>query len=198
MSEIDPVTNEPIVLQVRRRPPQSIGEIKDSWQSSSWLDWRSYGPLKPGWAFRPGVPIRSMAVAMVLAPVLAVLSSRAKEPFPIPLFLGYLVVIGVCIGLEHSNTRDYVTPTRLVRQSGILGRKRKEVPLGAIERVEFDYSGLWPSGEQWNMGDLRIFRSGEIITIANVPNPEAAAQTILDLKSKAVLETAGPFEGSLR
>jgi hypothetical protein len=192
MSEIDPVTREPIVLLLRRPSPRSLRDVTKSWPSGGWLDWRIWGPLKPAWALRPGVPARSMVVALALIPVALAVSSRAGEPFSIPVSVGYIALVAVCIGLEGSNTRDYVTPTRLVRRYGIFGRGRREIPLGAIERVEFDYSGLWPSGERLNMGDLRISLPHEIITIANVPDPEAAAQTILDLKGKAPAASETP------
>lgn len=182
--EHDPVTNEPILFDVRFDPARSWPELKKSWASVDWRNWRGYvGPLKPGWALRPGVPARSMVVAALLGIPYVFLASRLDQSFLIPLFLAWLSIVGLCIGLEFSNTRDYLTATRLVRRYGILGRARREVPLAAIERVEVDYSGLWPSGEALGMGDLRIFCPGEVITIAGVREPEAAAQAILNVKA---------------
>jgi hypothetical protein len=43
-------------------------------------------------------------------------------------------------------------------------------------------------------GDLLTSLPHEVITIANVPDPEAAAQTILDLKSKGVVGGESPAE----
>jgi len=181
--EHDPVTTEPILFEVRFNPARSWPDVKKRWTSIDRRDWRGYvGPLKPGWGIRPGVPLRSMVVIVPLTIAWIALGSRLDQPFSIPLFLAWLAVVGLCIGLEFSNTRDYLTATRLVRRYGILGRGRREVPLASIERVEFDYSGLWPSGEAMKMGDLRIFCPGEVITIANVPEPATAAQAILNVR----------------
>jgi hypothetical protein len=44
------------------------------------------------------------------------------------------------------------------------------------------------------LGDLRISLPHAVITIANVPDPEAAAQTILDLESKALVGGESPAD----
>lgn len=182
--EHDPVTNEPILFEVRCYSARSRLELKKRWASVDRRDWRGYvGPLKPGWAVRPGMPVRSMMVAVLLTIAYGIFLIRSDQELSIPLLLAAFTVVALCSGLELSNTRDYLTPTRLVRCYGILGRGRREVPLAAIERVEFDYSGLWPSGEAWKVGDLRIFCPGEVITIAGVPEPEAASQAILNVKN---------------
>jgi PH (Pleckstrin Homology) domain-containing protein len=180
----DPDTNEPIVFELRYSFGRSGADLRKRITSVDWRDFRAYvGPLRPGWALRPGIPSRSLAVAFALAFVAIPLMSFRDSGLDIPVFLAWLTIFGLCMGLEGSNTRDYLTPTRLVQRYGILGRGRKEVPLSSIERVEFDYSGLWPAGEAQRLGDLRIFCPGETITIAGVPDPEAAAQAILNVKN---------------
>ena len=100
--EYDPVTNEPIVFEVQFDPGRSWPDLKKRWASTDWRDFRAnVGPLRPFWALRPGVPLRSLALTLPLALVWALATPRLKDyELEIPLFVAWLAVFGICLDLR--------------------------------------------------------------------------------------------------
>jgi len=94
-------------------------------------------------------------------------------------------VLGI---LEAWHRRDYLTSTRLVRQSGVLGRRRQELPLAQIERVEFSYPRF---GRFFNAGDVEVVGPGQAMQFFGVHDPEALADTILRARQALLATTAG-------
>jgi hypothetical protein len=187
---LDPQTHEPILADFSDRPA-SWGSFAERWRRSKSLSWRAQmGPLKPLWATRPGTPIRAFAIGIATGFLFAWISLDVEDPRKLTLlFLGWLAVAVLLAALEVSNTRAYLTPTRLVWRYGITGRGRRELPLTDVHRVEVDYSGLWPAGEELDLGDLVVHGRGRRVVIANVRDPEQAARRIMEART-AVVERA--------
>jgi hypothetical protein len=144
------------------------------------------GPLKPLWATRPGTPIRGLAIGIVTGLLCAWLSLDIEDPRQLTLlFLGWLIGAVFVSMLEISNARTYLTPTRLVWRYGITGRGRRELLLTDVHRVEVDYSGLWPGGEELGLGDLVVHGLRQRVAIAYVQDPEQAARRIMETKAAA-------------
>jgi len=184
---LDPRTHEPILADFSGRSA-SWGSFADRWRRARSLSWRAQmGPLKPLWATRPGTPIRGLAIGMAGAFVCAWLSLDIEDPQHLTLlFLAWLTATVTLIMLEISMTRTYLTPTRVVWRYGITGRGRRELLLAEVQRVEVDYSGLWPSGEELGLGDLVVVGHRRRETIAYVRDPEQAARRIMEAKAAAV------------
>jgi hypothetical protein len=176
--DYDPRTGEPILFELehRRRTPGGT-----RWRS--WLDWRSFGPLRPLWHLGPGFPLLAFGVNLLLGLATIPVLLKTEDPRArSQIFLLWLVVTTVLTLIQRSRARDYVTPTRLVRRHGLFGTARREILLSTIERVEFDYSPYWPAGESWDVGDVRVFSPGDVTTIAWVFEPDVAAKAILEAK----------------
>lgn len=173
----DARTGEPILFELEHRQGGGL-----RWRSL--LDWRSsFGPMRPLSAYGPGMPLRGLAVSLLLGLATIPLLLKTEDPRAESLiFLVWLIVSAALMGVEWRRRRDYVTPTRLVHRYGLLGLARREILLSTIERVEFDSSPYWPAGESWNVGDVRVFSPGDVTTIAWVFQPDSAAKAILDAK----------------
>jgi hypothetical protein len=123
-------------------------------------------------------PWRSILIAVVVV----VVSSMSGSD----LLLGWGLIASLGLGgLELWHRQDILTTTRLVRQYGIFGRRRKELLLRDIQRVEFSYPRF---GKYFHAGDVDVVGIGRAFTFVGVHEPEALAQAILDAR-QAVLET---------
>ena len=96
---------------------------------------------------------------------------------------GGLIGATVLGALELWHRRDFLTSTRVVRQYGVLGRRRREVKLEDIERVEYSYPRF---GRTFNAGDVEVTAVGGGFTFVGVPEPEVLAQRILDARQRLV------------
>ncbi len=178
--ETDPKTSEPILFELKHRvDPREEGLSLST--RSAWLDWGFTRRASWVWDSMPMSVAGLFLLLLLLFPT--VMARELDNPATVVLALvGFLAVFFVLVELSDRHRREYLTPTRLVRRYGLLGRGRTEIPLAAIERVEVDYSRYRPSGEQWKLGDLHVFTRGYSTWIDHVFEPETAAQAFLDAK----------------
>lgn len=97
--------------------------------------------------------------------------------------LAGLPVLCVLVLVEMWNRRDFVTPRRLVGQSGLLGRRRVEMTLEEIDRVEF---AVYPSFPEriLDIGEVTLLGDRRALTFSGIKNPGEVAQYVLDLKQR--------------
>ena len=126
------------------------------------------------------IPWRGMALGVALlcatAVVLPPLISNTEV-----LWTLWFILVAVPISLEWVNTRDFLTKTALVRQSGILGRKRLVVPLAEIDRVEFSFPRF---GQSRDVGDIHVHYGVHFLVLQGIAHPARKAQQILDTKGR--------------
>lgn len=95
--------------------------------------------------------------------------------------LGVVLILAVMLGaLELMHRRDLLTTRRLVRQYGLLGRRRLELDLVQILRVGYSYPRF---GKFFGAGDVDVVGVGRAFTFVGVRNPEGLARAILDAKA---------------
>jgi membrane protein YdbS with pleckstrin-like domain len=140
----------------------------------------------------PGFPIRGVVLGFLLAILTVVASIQIDNPHLLRAsYVLAMVVMIVPMVIEKAHWRDYVTPTRLVHQYGLLGLARKEILPTAIERVEVSTAAYWPAAESWDVADLRIHTPGEVTTIAFVFEPESVVQALTEIKAGIYPESSG-------
>ena len=91
-----------------------------------------------------------------------------------------VLLLAIPPAIELWNRRDYLTPTALGRQSGVLGRRCRVVPLAAIESVQVSYQRF---GRYFNVGDVIVSIQGGQERLAGIKAPEEAARYILHVKA---------------
>ena len=101
----------------------------------------------------------------------------------------WFLLLAIPIILEWVNTRDFLTRTALIRQSGLLGGKRLVVPLGQIDRVEFSFPRF---GQSRDVGDIHVHYGVHFFILQGIAHPARKAQQILDAKGRLL---ATPAEG---
>jgi membrane protein YdbS with pleckstrin-like domain len=141
----------------------------------------------------PGFPIHGVVLGFFLAILTVVASIQIDDPLLLRVsYVLAIVVMIVPMVIETAHWRDYVTPTRLVHQYGLLGRARKEILLTAIERVEVSTAAAyWPAAEFWDVADLRIHTPGDVTSIAFVFEPESLVQALTEIKAGIYPESSG-------
>ncbi|MBI4917070.1 MAG: hypothetical protein HY825_14605 [Acidobacteria bacterium] len=81
--------------------------------------------------------------------------------------------------LHWVNTLDYLTPTRLVQQRGILGMKRSVLLLPDVDRVEYSFPRF---GQGADIGDVHVSSLKVPMNFRGIMHPAQVAQAILDAK----------------
>ena len=118
--------------------------------------------------------------AALLVVLILVLRMTSAPDWLVP---ASVLVLAVPPVLELKNRRDFLTKDAFVRQSGLLGRKRLEIPLRTIERVEIEAPRF---GHLVNVGDVEIYSPGRLTRISGVASPDESAKAILDFRENAL------------
>jgi hypothetical protein len=176
--KVDRKTGEPILIEFLRTPIS--------------------GSVQMGILFET-FPWRSLALGLLLLYSLMGLFGPEGGLVGLPVLCALVLV-------EMWNRRDFATPLRIVRQSGILGRTRVEIPLEEVERVEFKVYSQFPE-KQLDIGEVTILGNRRLFIYTGIRAPEATAQHILDLKNRNEIRKeiaageqtgeAGPLLGSV-
>jgi hypothetical protein len=153
--KMDRKTGEPILIEFLRTPIS--------------------GSVQMGILFET-FPWRSLALGLLLLYSLMGLFGPEGGLVGLPVLCALVLV-------EMWNRRDFATPLRIVRQSGILGRTRVEIPLEEVERVEFKVYSQFPE-KQLDIGEVTILGNRRLFIYTGIRTPEATAQHILDLKNR--------------
>jgi hypothetical protein len=161
--KVDPRTGEPVIWEIR--PSSAV--------YANVLDLS--GAARAG-AFGQRAPWRALCVGII--GLVGVLVLGGTERHGVAVLVAALIV-GT---FESVGRRDFVTSSRVVRQSGILGSTREEIPVEQIERVEVSYPRF---GERFGSGDVEVKASYMGLTFIGVADPEGLAKAILDAKAAA-------------
>jgi hypothetical protein len=123
------------------------------------------------------------ALLFVIIGGIAVTISDAPDPAA-----AVVVILGGILGaLELWHRRDFLTSERIVRQSGLLGRKQRTIDLADITRVEFSYPRF---GTRFNAGDVEVQTTDSGVTFFGVSSPEELAEAILDARQALLSQRA--------
>ena len=121
-------------------------------------------------------PWRSFLITVVL---LLGLSWVVPGEIPALLAAGVMMVVAL---REWTNHRVFVTASEIVRQWGLLRRRRIAIPLQSVERIEVSYP-RW--GKTWDVGDISVAAGPLSFTFIGVRSPERIAERILEIKAQA-------------
>ena len=110
--------------------------------------------------------------------------ARTGEPL---LGVGGLALAAILVGIQLLTRRDVLTPSHIVQQRGLLGRRHVKTPLQAIIHVDFYYPA-WHRA--WSIGHIQVMTDGGEIRLAAVVNAGAGAQRILAAKARLVPKEA--------
>jgi hypothetical protein len=123
------------------------------------------------------------SLVLVLGTVLPALYVGAPE------WLIALLLVGgaASLALEVFHRRIFLTPTRLVRQSGILGHRQRELHLRDVEEVAVAYPR---GGRAHRFGDVHVRGVGWGTSLVAVKSPVEVAQAILDGRKRLLEEAA--------
>jgi membrane protein implicated in regulation of membrane protease activity len=156
------VTGEPILLEVRTAP-------EAYW---AFLD---PGPWTRVLGFSYWAPWRALALG-----ALGVVAGMAVHS---DLLLGISLAGALALAIsEVLHRRDFITTTRIVRQSGLFGNRRTELPVASVERVQVSYPKVaW----RFRAGDVEVSGVGQGLTLVGVADPEAVAEAIINARDSA-------------
>jgi hypothetical protein len=162
----DRKTGEPVVLELRSG--------NAAWAHT--LDWT-------GWGFAGAaseyLPWRSLGITLVATWLAATVLPQSA----------YVVVATVgaaasCV--EWWRRRDYLTTSRLVRQSGLLGLRRQEFPLEEVEALHVHQSRR---GQTFDAGDIEVKGPKRTWVFPGVDQPHEKAERIRSTRDRWLEES---------
>ena len=151
----DRLTGEPVILEIKTAPGIYWSVVDPGpWTRliglSFWVPWR----------------------ALSLGALGAVVGLAVRSG----LLLGVSAVAGVVLGTsEMLHRRDFITSHRIVRQSGILGRRRVELLLTDVQDVRVSY---FEDAQRFRAGDVEVSGRGSGLTFQGVADPQSVAEAI--------------------
>jgi hypothetical protein len=165
------VRRQRVSEQVRQGPDPILLEFTPA--DAAWanaLDLAGFAWCRVMWHY---FPLRSLALGLALTGI-AWLGFAS-----LPGVLAGLIATVLMMVLERTRRSDFLTPTHIVRRSGLLGATRLTIDLNAIERVE-----LRPSmfGDAFGAADIEIHTAQGVFLLPSIGDAEPKAQRILEAR----------------